>query len=231
MRMPRQPRIAFPGLPQHLIVRGNDRRAIFFCDRDRSCFLKHLGEASTERACDVHAFVLMDNHVHVLATANDAGGLSKMMQDVGRSYVKYINSTYKRTGTLYEGRFKSSLVETSRYFLACMRYIELNPVRAGLAGMPGDFPWSSFGQNATGEPMGLVTAHPEYLALGVDAASRSDAYLRLFDEPVDDVELSAIRTSVRQGRALGSALFCQALQATLGRHVSTAPRGRPGRRS
>jgi putative transposase len=217
-------------LPQHVVVRGNDRSDIFFCDDDRLAFLKLLGEARRERECEIHAFVLMRNHVHLLATGVAPFAISRMMQDIGRAYVKRINSRYERTGTLYEGRFKSSLVESHSYFLACMRYVEMNPVRAGLASHPSTFPWSSFGQNASGEPSGLITPHAEYLGLGRDAPARRRAYLQLFDVGASEQEVAAIRECAQQGRALGSDQFCKALEGTLLRSVRVVPQGRPARR-
>jgi putative transposase len=228
--MPRTSRIDLPGLPQHLICRGNNRSDIFFRDGDRLVFLRYLAQACTDNDCAVHAFVLMSNHVHLLATGNASMAISKMMQDLGRRYVLYVNSTYERTGALYEGRFKSSLVETSSYFLTCMRYIELNPVRAGMAREAGEYPWSSFGQNAGGEPSGLVTPHPEYLQLSVDPQRRSEAYLRLFHEGIPDHQLAAIRRSASMNRALGGEHFCNAIEATLQRPVRVTPHGRPRRR-
>jgi putative transposase len=191
-------------LPHHLIVRGNDRQRIFFSDDDRLHFLKCLGEARAVRGCEVHSFVLMSNHVHVLATPRAQFAASRMMQDVGREYVRRVNKMHRRTGTLFEGRFRSSMVETRRYFLACMRYIEMNPVRAGIVPLPRSFEWSSHGQNITGEPGGLLTPHPEYLNLGRDAIERAQFYGRLFNEPQDDDEIAVIRRGVTQGRAVGS---------------------------
>ncbi len=213
-----------------MIVRGNDRQAIFFSDDDRSFFLKCLGDARSQRRCEVHAFVLMPNHVHLLATGTAPMGVSRMMQDVGRAYVKYVNSRHKRTGALYEGRFKSSVIETSRYFLACMRYIELNPVRAHIVSHPARFRWSSHGQNVTGDPSGLLTPHPEYLSLGFDPGQRAAAYVRLFDGQLAEPDLKAIRQSARQGCALGGERFCEAVAATLRRPVGFVPQGRPDRR-
>jgi putative transposase len=204
---------------------------IFFSDDDRSFFLKCLGDARIERQCEVHAFVLMPNHVHLLATAREPMAISRMMQDVGRTYVKYINSRYERTGALYEGRFKSSVVETSRYFLACMRYIELNPVRAQIVSVPAQFPWSSFSENVSGEPTGLLTPHPEYLSLGINPEERSKAYVRLFEDVIEERDLNAIRQSARQGCALGGELFCEAIEATLRRSVGFMPQGRPAGRT
>ena len=227
--MPRPKRVDLPGLAHHLIVRGNDRQVIFHSDEDRSYFLERLGQARAHRQCDIHAFVLMDNHVHILATARVPCGISRMMQDVGRAYVKRVNWKYKRTGALYEGRFKSSLVETGSYFLTCMRYIELNPVRARMVDHPAQFAWSSFGQNITGEPSGLIEAHPEYLGLGRDTDSRAAAYRRLFEHEITAVELEAIRRSAQQSCALGGDEFCRAVEAMLLRPVAFVPQGRPGR--
>jgi putative transposase len=227
--MPRAKRLDVPGLPHHVWIRGNDRRAVFFSDADRSRFLECLGEARAKRLCEIHAFVLMTNHVHVLATPQSPAGLSRMMQDLGRKYVRYVNTSHDRTGGLYEGRFKSSLVETSSYFLTCMRYIELNPVRAGMVEHVAQYPWSSFGQNVTGEPTGLITPHPEYLALGRDSRSRGEAYYRLFDEAIDPVHVDAIRQTVQQGCALGGEEFVRAVESMLGRTAAFVPHGRPER--
>ena len=229
--MPRPKRIDLPGLAHHLIVRGNNRHVIFPSDDDRSYFLECLGEARGRRQCDIHAFVLMPNHVHLLATARKPSGMSRMMQDIGRAYVKRLNSKYRRTGALYEGRFKSSLVETRRYFMTCMRYIELNPVRARMVSHPAQFPWSSFRQNIAGDPRGLLTPHPEYLALGSDAQARADAYCGLFEHEIDAVELEVIRQCAEQGCALGDDEFCQAVEGMLGRRVTYTPKGRPAVRA
>ena len=225
--MPRQPRIDFPGLPQHLIVRGNDRNAIFFSDEDRLYFLKCLAEAKTLRGCEIHAFVLMSNHVHLLATPRLDHAASRMMQDVGRSYVMHVNKLHGRTGALFEGRFKSGLVETTRYFLACMRYVEMNPVRARLVPHPALFPWSSHGQNITGEPSGLITPHAEYLNLGRDSKARSQAYGRLLEAVASEDEIEAIRAGATHGMAVGTRTYCEEVAKLLGRSVSGKPRGRP----
>lgn len=225
--MPRLPRLDVPGLPQHLITRGNDRREMFFSLGDRAFFLQYLDEARREHGVRIHSYVLMDNHVHLLATGDASLALSRMMRDVGRRYVQHVNAIYRRTGTLFEGRFKSCLVETSSYFLTCMRYIEMNPVRARMASNPAAFRWSSFKENATGTPSGMLTPHPEYVALGRSVEARGQAYLRLFEEGVTVEQLQAIRESTNMGRALGSPHFARALEATLKRKVSVVPRGRP----
>ena len=150
-----------------------------------------------------------------------------MMQDLGRAYVAHVNKRHGRTGALYEGRFKSSLVETTRYFLACMRYIEMNPLRARMADRPGAFEWSSYGQNITGEPGGLLTPHAEYLMLGRDAVQRAVSYGRLFEEPEDADELDTIRRGAAQGAAVGTDVYCQGIARLIGKPVATVCRGRP----
>jgi putative transposase len=205
--MARLPRIDVPGLPQHLWIRGNNRSILFTDDMDRSVFLKYLAEALGETACALHAYVLMTNHVHLLATGYGALDLSSMMHVTGTRFARVINRRRERTGTLFEGRFKSSLVQTERYFLTCMRYIEENPVRAGLAGRPADFHWSSHGQNATGEPRGLVTPHPEYLRLSPDASARGDCYRALFQDRLPEHELAFIRESAMRCRVLGDEVY------------------------
>lgn len=229
--MPRSPRFDLPGLPQHLIVRGNDRQPIFFSDEDRSYFLKCLADTRQKRSCDIHAFVLMTNHVHLLATGRAQGSISRMMQDLGRAYVSHVNKLHGRTGALYEGRFKSSVVETMTYFLTCMRYIELNPVRARMVRHPSAYPWSSYRQNITGEPAGLITAQPEYRSLGRDREERAAAYERLLEAPLDEKEIDVIRLAVNQGKAIGSDTFCGALEQFTGRTLRFVPQGRPPRRS
>ena len=164
--MARLPRIDLPGVPQHLIVRGNNRSAMFRDDADRSMFLQCLGEALDACSCDVHAFVLMTNHVHLLATGHLRGEISELVQRLGRKYARLVNMRWGRTGTLFEGRFRSYPVETEAYLLTCMRYIELNPVRAGMVDHPGDFPWSSYGQNVCGDPCGILRPHELYERLG-----------------------------------------------------------------
>ena len=150
-----------------------------------------------------------------------------MMQDLGRAYVGHVNKLHGRTGALYEGRFKSSLVETARYFLACMRYIEMNPVRARLSMHPAGYEWSSHGQNISGEPNGLITPHTEYLNLGRDSQERARAYGRLFEEPQDAEEIRAIRSGASQGKAVGSEAYRRNLSSFLGRSVDYVPPGRP----
>ena len=168
--MARLPRIDMLGIPQHLIQRGNNRGVCFFADEDYVFYLECLNKAAKKYDCSMHAYVLMTNHVHLLVTPETKGGLSVMMQSVGRSYVRYINGHYRRSGTLWEGRYKSSLIESERYLLTCYRYIELNPVRAGMVSFPGDYRWSSYHCHARGSVGGgMVTDHALFTCAGARA--------------------------------------------------------------
>src|SRR5689334_5079522 len=180
--MARYPRLDLPGVPQHIVQRGNNRAACFFDDTHRRMYLDLLREAARAAEVAVHAYVLMGNHVHILATPARPGAVSAVMQTVGRRYVQTINKARDRTGTLFDGRFKSCLVQSERYLLCCYRYIELNPVRAGLAADPADYRWSSYRCNALGEPDGLVTLHPAFAELGDSPAQRRDRYRGLVAE-------------------------------------------------
>jgi putative transposase len=148
--MPRLPRYVLPGQPQHVIQRGNNRSPLFNVEADYACFLHYMQDACRRHGCHVHAYVLMTNHIHLLITPESKDGLSKVMQSVGRRYVQYFNTSYQRTGTLWEGRYKATIVDSESYLLTCYRYIELNPVRAKLVGHPAEYRWSSYHANALG---------------------------------------------------------------------------------
>ena len=225
--MARQPRIDIAGYPQHLIQRGNNRQACFFSDEDRRCYLNWVQSSAKKYGACVHAYVLMSNHVHLLATGRHRGALGSMMQSLGRRYVRYVNSKYNRTGTLWEGRFKSSLIESDRYLLACYRYIELNPVRAGIVRFPNQYRWSSYHFNANGCNCELVTPHETYLSLGESRAARQAAYRQLFLESVDNDEIAAIRNHVNRGRVLGSASFKEQVETETGCCARVRAPGRP----
>jgi putative transposase len=208
--MPRQPRFLLPGYPQHVIQRGNNRQPIFLRNRDFRYFLELLQAACNEQECDLHSYVLMTNHVHFLMTPRRSLAIGFLMQSIGRRYVQYFNKRNGRTGGLWEGRYKASLVDSDRYLLTCYRYIEMNPVRAGLVQEPVRYPWSSYGANAHGEPDPLITPHPLYLALGTNAHARQDAYRKLFRETPSDMELALIRKSVQGCWVLGTDEFIEA---------------------
>jgi len=229
--MPRQPRYNLPGLPQHVIQRGNNRQAVFFDEGDYRRYLSDLDEIATDTGCSIHAFVLMTNHVHLLVTPGVANGISKLMQGLGRRYVAYVNHTYQRTGTLWEGRYKASLVAQDRYLLACMRYIELNPVRAGMVEHPGDYHWSSYPYNAHGSSCGLkLTAHDVYLAQTADEPGRRRVYRGLFGNALDDELIHEIRQTVNSCLVLGNDRFKDEIENQLERRVRPGNAGRPPRK-
>jgi putative transposase len=225
--MARLPRIDVPGVPQHLIVRGNNRSTLFQDDADRCIYLQFLEGALDSCACELHAYVLMSNHVHLLATGHLPGEVSELMQRVGRKFARLMNIRWNRTGTLFEGRFHSSLVDSEAYLLTCMRYIELNPVRAGMVRHPKEYGWSSYRQNAGGDPGALLRAHELYVRLGSTPGERAVTYRALVESGVSDEDLTRIRTSAAKCRALGSEKFCEEIAERLERPVVPQARGRP----
>jgi putative transposase len=227
--MPRPPRLEFPGVAHHVVQRGNNRSACFFGDADRRFYLKCLAEASGRRGCDIHAYVLMGNHVHLLVTPPEAGALAAMMQDLSARYVRVINRIHARTGTLWEARFRSSIVDSENYLLVCQRYIELNPVRAGIVNHPAAYSWSSHSYYAAGRASPLIAEHPVYRRLGPDAAERRAAYLALFAEALGEPVLKYIRAAVNSDSALGGEAFLEEAEAKLGRSVRLPKRGRPAK--
>jgi putative transposase len=224
--LPRMPRLDSPGVPQHVIQRGNDRKACFFGRTDYLRYLQALQDAATNKQCEIHAYVLMTNHVHLLVTPAEAGSVGRMMQMLGRKYVRGVNDARMRTGTLWEGRYKASLVDSERYLLACYRYIELNPVRAGMVPSPGEYPWSSYRCNADGVDDPLVQPHEVLIRLGADDAARREAYRELVAQGIADEELATIRLYGRRQRALGSREFQERIERECG---FRAGMGRPGR--
>jgi len=229
--MPRQTRIDIPGLPQHVIARGNNRQACFFTDVDRATYLHYLLVAARSHECAVHAYVLMGNHVHLLVTGSRQGSVGRLMQSIGRRYVRALNNVLGRTGTLFEGRYRASPVESQAYFLACMRYIEQNPVRAGMVDDPAGYRWSSHRFNIGMEPSSLLVAHPEYLQLGIDPVTRAAAYRALFERPLPVAEIDMIREHANKGRVLGKPEFQASLETQLDRCVKVRPAGRPARQA
>jgi len=228
--MPRLPRFAAPGQPQHVIQRGNNRTAIFTDPRDRYVFSEQLCAATRRHQCLIHAYVFMTNHVHLLVTPRKAGGISLLMQSLGRRYVRYFNSRHGRTGTLWEGRYRATLIESERYLLTCYRYIELNPVRAGLVRHPAEYRWSSHAANAFGAVDPLVSPHERYLDLARDTAARRSAYRALFDSAIDAATITEIRRATNSEWVLGSEDFRIEVGTTLKRRVAPLRRGRPLKR-
>ena len=229
--MARLPRPDIANVAQHVVQRGNDRLPCFFDVLDRRRYLAALREMSLHYGCAIHAYVLMTNHVHLLVTPETLGGVSRMMQGIGRTYVTYFNTRHRRSGTLWEGRFKSCLVGGKRHVLACHRYIELNPIRAAIVARPHEFPWSSHAANAFGHADPLLRSHPTYHSLGSNPAQRQLAYRALFDQVLTEADISDIRAYIQQQRALGSNRFRAIVERKLGRCASVRPAHRPSRRS
>lgn len=225
--MPRKPRMYLAGIPCHVIQRGNNRSACFFAEHDYLFYLDCLHDACRRYHVAVHAYALMTNHVHLVMTPESSDGISRVMQSLGRRYVQFVNFEYHRSGTLWEGRHKASLLDADNYFMTCMRYVELNPVRANMVMHPADYRWTSYRANAHSEPASLITQHPLYLALGGDASHRQHAYRSLFETQLDDTDIQAIRKAVRFSTPLGNKRFKNQVESLLGRTTGYAKLGRP----
>jgi putative transposase len=225
--MARLTRYYLPDQPLHVIQRGNNRSRIFFGDKDYGLYRTWLTEAVQEHGCVIHAYVLMTNHVHLLVTPANADALPRAMQSLGRRYVQHVNTTYDRTGTLWEGRYRAAPIHAEDYFLACCRYIELNPVRAGMVGHPRDYPWSSWLAHAQGAPDPLAIEHPLYRALGRSAAERQASYRALFRAALGDEFVTALRAATNGGWAMGDERFARAIAKAAGRRSTPLTRGRP----
>lgn len=225
--MARLPRLTLPGYPHHVIQRGNNRQPIFATDSDRERLLALLAEYAKKFQVSLHAYVLMSNHFHLLVTPETADGLPQMMQAVGRRYVRYFNDRQGRSGTLWEGRYRSTLIETDRYLLACMAYIDLNPVRAGLVAQARDYPWSSHGHYIGQRHDKLVTPHPIFWTLGNTPFAREAAYADLVHAGVAPEQQAALTDSALRGWVLGRPDFVADLQKQTPRRLSQMRAGRP----
>ena len=225
--MPRQLRYFIPDIPQHVITRGVDRQAVFFHEQDYTLYLEALQEAAATHNCLIHAYVLMTNHVHLLVTPERERSLPLMIQAMGRAYVQRLNARYNRTGTLWEGRYKAGLVQHDGYMLACQRYIELNPVRAGLVLAPGEYRYSSYAHHAIGTDDPLVTSHACYLDLHIEPSARRQAYRALFNDTLTKELLAKIRKNTNAGSIIGDNRFRRQIETMLNRSVPTGKRGRP----
>lgn len=227
--MPRPKRFDLPGIPQHVVQRGHNRQDVFYSPGDRREYLDLLTVGASRYSLQVHAYCLMTNHVHLLVTPGEEGAIGRTSQHLGRHYVPYINCVRGRTGTLWEGRYRASIVESESYLLSCYRYIELNPVRAGLVSDPMDYPWSSHRVNGGAEASDLVVAHPLFLALGESVEARTCAYRSFVGAGPDPNHDSRIRKALAHNHYLGDEDFRLALERLTRRRVSPACRGRPPR--
>jgi putative transposase len=225
--MPRKPRVSIAGVTEHIIQRGNNRQIIFAQNSDMKAYINWLKEYAEKFDIAVHAWVLMTNHVHLLCTPNVPYAVSHMMQSIGRRYVQYFNRRYGRSGTLWEGRFRSSLVQSEKYLLHLYRYIELNPVRAGMVKDPADYSWSSYQINALGKKTLLLTPHQLYQSLAETPEQRQIAYRHQFTEAIEGKLLNDIRQSANKGLVLGNESFVAQVEALTGYHLQEGKRGRP----
>lgn len=223
--MPRPLRLVLPGVAMHIIQRGNNRAACFRQESDYLVYLSHLRDLAGKHDCAVHAYCLMTNHVHLLLTPGAAPACGCLMRDLGRRYVRYFNRRYERSGTLWEGRFRSCIAQSARYVIACYRYIESNPVRAGMVDRPAAYGWSSHAANSgrRGDP--LVTPHAEYLALSAGDEARHAAYRGLFEHEQDPCLVAAIRDATNAGYPLASDAFKASVLAPLGARIGPGKRG------
>ncbi len=226
--MPRKPRFFVPDIANHVIQRGINKSAVYFEEEDYQHYKHILHEAAESSGVLIHAYVLMTNHIHLLATADSDRGISLMMQKLGRFYVPYINHKYGQSGTLWDVRFKSSLVDSDHYVLACMRYIEMNPVRAGMVKSPQAYKWSSYLSNALDFHDRLITPAASYLGLALRKKKRQQVYSSLFSEHLDDQVIKDIRNCAQTGTPLGSSQFITQIENKLGKKVGFNQRGRPG---
>lgn len=225
--MARLPRLVLPNHPHHIIQTGNDNQHIFRVPDDYQHFLTWLKESAREFKVAIHAYVLMPNHLHLLATPSSAEGLAQTMQRVGRYYVPWYNAKYARSGSLFQGRFKTSLIDAQQYLMLCSRYIESNPVRSQLVSDARDYPWSSFAHHAGLRPDAVITDHALYWALGNTPFQREAAYIELSQPSLSTVEMTLVDAAVLKGWPLGSDAFKTELQHRAKRQVLPAKRGRP----
>ena len=225
--MPRRPRIHLDRVPLHIVQRGHNREPCFFAEDDYSSYLHWLGEALGDAECALHAYVLMTNHVHLLLTPKRAAAVPGLIISLGRRYVQYVNRSYRRTGTLWDSRYKSSSVQAETYLLACQRYIELNPVRAAMVEDPAHYRWTSNRDYGLGQPDARVRPHALYQALGRNDKQRQTNYRRLFRGQPDRAAIDDIRLALNQSQPLGNARFYAKIEQMTGQRREARPRGRP----
>jgi putative transposase len=219
--------LAIAGIPWHIIQRGNNRSACFYADEDYLKYLDTLQEMASKYGCSIHAYVLMTNHVHLLLTPKKTDSAALLMKHLGQRYVQYVNRVYRRSGTLWEGRFRSCLTQNEEYVLSCYRYIELNPVRAAMVEHPSEYRWSSYRSNAEGVPSRLLNPQGEYLRLGSNDEERRDAYQALFKAHIDAKRVAEIRDATNGNYALGNERFRSEIESALKRRAIPKKAGRP----
>lgn len=229
--MPRRPRIVYNNSTVHLTQRGNNRSACFFADEDYAFYLEQLALACKTHVIDLHAYALMPNEVHLLLSAADGQAPSRMMKQLGQRYVQYINRTYRRSGTLWEGRFRSCIMGEENYVLGCYRYIELAPMRGDIVNQPADYHWSSYQANTQSESSPLLAPHPFMQALGANEAERKDAYRELFSQPLDNRLTDEIQCATNGNLVLGSERFQRQIGDALNLRTWRGKAGRPSKKA
>ncbi len=223
--MSRQPRLVVPGEPLHLMQRGNNRSPVFLAPEELKTYRALLQTATADAGCAIHAYVLMTNHVHLLVTPADASGAARLMKELSQGYARWFNRRHRRTGTLWEGRYRSAVIDSERYLLTCHRYIELNPVRAQMVSRPEDHAWSSVLCNAWGAEDALITPHPRYEALGATAEERQAAYRGLLTEPLEEEALAAVRRATHTRTVVGGEEFVEPLATRFERSLPPRTQG------
>lgn len=227
--MARRARLVIPGVPLHIIQRGNNRQSCFFSERDYLVYLRMLHACAVDACCAIHAYVLMTNHVHLLITPDDAQSPGVLMKALGQRYVQYVNRRYGRTGSLWEGRFRSCIVDDEQYLFICQCYVELNPVRAGMVDHPGHYVWSSYRANAEGAVDALVTPHHLYMSIALDSNERQKAYRDLFEQELPSEQVEFIRRATNGNFAVGDMPFIRSAADVLAQYVTPRTVGRPRR--
>ena len=225
--MARLPRYAIKNYPQHIIQCGRDGQQIFFEEQDYQYFHDCLDAAAYNYQLKVHAYVLMPDHVHILATPGNTDSISRTTQSIGRNYVQYFNECYDGSGTLWEGRYRSTVIDSKQYLLSCCQYIESNPIRNKLVAAAADYHWSSYASNAQGKASEMITASKEYLLLGDDDKSRRKAYRAMFRKPLSAELVQHITDATLKGWVLGGNSFARKIEKLSGRRASQLPKGRP----
>jgi putative transposase len=215
------------GFPLHIVQRGHNREPCFFAEDDYLSYLHWLSQALAETRCALHAYALMTNHVHLLLTPKRAEAVPRLIISLGRRYVQYINRSYRRTGTLWDSRYKSSLVQAETYLFCAQRYIELNPVRAAMVDDPAHYRWTSYRANALGRADPRITPHPLYLAMAATDKDRQLAYRALFRSHLDQAAIDDIRLALNQNQPLGNERFLGRIEKMTGVRREARPRGRP----
>jgi putative transposase len=225
--MARLPRYSIINQPQHIILQGRDGQQIYFEDQDYQYFHDCLGAATYNYQLKLHAYVLMPDHVHILATPTTTDGISRTVQSIGRNYVQYYNECYEGRGTLWEGRYRATVIDSRNYLLTCSRYIELNPVRNNLVDKPKEYRWSSYAHNALGKTDEMLSEAREYNRLGDNRKERALAYRALFRQKLDAELVQKITEATQKGWVLGDSRFARKIEQLSGRRATQLPKGRP----